>query len=292
LVVGIIAILAGIVIIAINPSKQLAQVRNTERKSDLKQIANAITQFYIDHSYYPTSLIGDLTEICDTGANASSSGLTTTCNSANLINLSELVPTYLTAIPKDPSATTTNYAGYRVIKTGNKIGLSAPAELGQTITIGTVPEVVAGCGDPTNPDCWSTPQSNIVWSTEYVATDIKSDTLGLTNTNQIVVFSNGLPYDAGSNYPAAKYCYDLNEGGHDDWYLPAKQQLIDGLTAYQSHFSENSSWGGFAASTYCWSSTELSEYDAWSVGYYSGDGNVHSYNGSRGSTYYQTRCFR
>jgi len=43
LVVGIIAILAGITIVAINPSKQLAQVRNTERKSDIKQIANAIT---------------------------------------------------------------------------------------------------------------------------------------------------------------------------------------------------------------------------------------------------------
>jgi len=139
LVVGIIAILAGITIVAINPSKQLAQVRNTERKSDLKQIANAITQFYIDHSYYPTSLTGDLTEICDTGASSSPSGITCT----NMIDLSELVPTYLTAIPKDPSATTTNHAGYSVVKTGNQIGLSAPAELGQTITIGNVPTVVS-----------------------------------------------------------------------------------------------------------------------------------------------------
>ena len=42
LVVGIIAILAGIVIVAINPAKQLATVRNTERKSDIKQINNAL----------------------------------------------------------------------------------------------------------------------------------------------------------------------------------------------------------------------------------------------------------
>ena len=46
LVVGIIAILAGIVIIAINPSRQLAQVRNSQRISDIKQINNAMIQYY------------------------------------------------------------------------------------------------------------------------------------------------------------------------------------------------------------------------------------------------------
>jgi prepilin-type N-terminal cleavage/methylation domain-containing protein len=50
LVVGIISLLAGIVIIAINPGKQLATVRNTERKSDIKQINSALTQYYIDHN--------------------------------------------------------------------------------------------------------------------------------------------------------------------------------------------------------------------------------------------------
>ena len=49
LVVGIISILAGIVIVAINPSKQLATVRNAERKSDIKQIDSALTQYYIDN---------------------------------------------------------------------------------------------------------------------------------------------------------------------------------------------------------------------------------------------------
>lgn len=69
LVVGIIAILAGIVIIAINPSKQLAQVRNTERKSDLKQLYNAITQYYIDNSSYPATIsTTTLTEVCNTGS--------------------------------------------------------------------------------------------------------------------------------------------------------------------------------------------------------------------------------
>jgi prepilin-type N-terminal cleavage/methylation domain-containing protein len=133
LVVGIIAILAGIVIVAINPSKQIATVRNTQRLSDIKQINSALQQYYITNGSYPTSLLGDLTEICDTGDNTTE----TTCT--DLIDLSVLVPTYLAAIPKDPLATTTDYTGYQVIKgsTSGLISLKAKhAELGQTIVLG------------------------------------------------------------------------------------------------------------------------------------------------------------
>jgi type IV pilus assembly protein PilA len=135
LVVGIIAILAGIVIVAINPARQLAQARNTERISGIKQINNALQQYYIEHGSYPASLTTTLTEICNTGASTSvSSGYCT-----GKINLSELVPTYITAIPKDPQATTTNSAGYKVAKdTTNKLVTTAPqAELEVNIAIGT-----------------------------------------------------------------------------------------------------------------------------------------------------------
>jgi prepilin-type N-terminal cleavage/methylation domain-containing protein len=133
LVVGIIAILAGIVIVAINPSRQIATVRNTQRQSDIKQINSALQQYYIDHGSYPTSVLGSLTEICDTGDG------TTDPTCSGLIDLSVLAPTYLAAIPKDPLATTTDYTGYQVIKgsTTGLISLKAEyAELGQTIVLG------------------------------------------------------------------------------------------------------------------------------------------------------------
>jgi prepilin-type N-terminal cleavage/methylation domain-containing protein len=158
LVIGIIAILAGIVIVAINPSKQLATVRNTERKSDLKQIYNAITQYYIDNSAYPSTIsTTTLNEVCNTGSVASTTTALNGASCGTLANLSVLVPTYLTAIPTDPTgtssllsfiptayaATTATGTGYKVgVNTAKQVLISAPlAELGVRVVVGNVPTV-------------------------------------------------------------------------------------------------------------------------------------------------------
>lgn len=141
LVVGIISILAGIVIVAINPGRQIAMARNTERKSDLKQINSALQQYYIDNRGYPDGIGEELVDICDTGANASSTEMTDLCAEAGLVNLSVLVPTYITAIPKDPQVSTTTSAGYKIKRhSSGKIGLSASAELNQRIVVNIPPE--------------------------------------------------------------------------------------------------------------------------------------------------------
>src|SRR6185369_16074447 len=49
LVIGIIAILAAIVIVAINPTKQLGDARNAQRRSDVNTILSATWQYAIDH---------------------------------------------------------------------------------------------------------------------------------------------------------------------------------------------------------------------------------------------------
>jgi len=104
LVIAIIAILAGIVIIAINPGRQLAQARNAQRASDLKALHSAVQQYYIDNLEWPNSLMtGSLQDVC----------LETDLLAANdCISLNSLVPNYLSAIPRDPLST--NTTGYQI----------------------------------------------------------------------------------------------------------------------------------------------------------------------------------
>lgn len=100
LAIGILAILATAAIIAINPARQFADARNTQRWSDVNAIANAIYQYGVNNKGAMPSgiLAGDnLTEICATGG--SCSGLT------DLSMLTE-GSKYLTAIPVDPSCPT------------------------------------------------------------------------------------------------------------------------------------------------------------------------------------------
>ena len=90
-VIGIIAILAAIVIIAINPSRQFAQARESQRVSNVNAILNAIGQDIADNRglfacpAYPT-LAATAAAISGTAANIRS------C----------LVPTYLPELPFDP----------------------------------------------------------------------------------------------------------------------------------------------------------------------------------------------
>ena len=134
LVVAAIAILAGIVIIAINPGKQLADTRNAQRRVDVNTILNAVYQYYIDNGALPSAITTSQTEIC------SDSTATSTCTGASLIPLNELVwnQRYLTSLPVDPNGDcATNGICYTISKTvNNRVTVSAPdAEEGQTISV-------------------------------------------------------------------------------------------------------------------------------------------------------------
>jgi len=135
LVVAIIAILAGIVIIAINPNKQLADSRNAQRKVDVNTILNAVYQYSIDNDgNLPSTITGTATEICAGGT------ATSTCTSASLIPLNHLIwsEKYLTAIPSDPSGScSTNGVCYTIAtSTNGRVTVAAPnAEQGTTISV-------------------------------------------------------------------------------------------------------------------------------------------------------------
>jgi len=134
LVVAAIAILAGIVIVAINPAKQLADTRNAQRRVDVATILNAVYQYYIDAGSLPTGITTAAQEICIGGT------ATTTCTGAGLAPLNELVANerYIVSIPRDPNGTcATLGVCYEIVKTANnRITVSAPdAEEGETISV-------------------------------------------------------------------------------------------------------------------------------------------------------------
>ena len=126
IVLGIIAILAGIVIVAINPARQFAQANNTTRSANLTTILNAIGQNIADHK-------GTFT--C--GAVTLPASATYIGTASGLIDLTCLTPTYVTAIPADPKGGTAADTGYTVmVDSGGRITVAAPnAELSETLSL-------------------------------------------------------------------------------------------------------------------------------------------------------------
>jgi prepilin-type N-terminal cleavage/methylation domain-containing protein len=134
LVIGIIAILAAIVIVAINPTKQLGDARDSQRRSDVNTLLNATYQFAIDNGgQFPGTLSGTVVNsanylICSVSSCADmattnySTGAGTLSDTSHTTNMStatlhQLVGDYLTAIPSDPRyAEQTNYTNYAVSK--------------------------------------------------------------------------------------------------------------------------------------------------------------------------------
>lgn len=128
LVVAAIAILAGIVIVAINPTKQLGDTRNAQRRADVNTILNGVYQYSIDNKgATPSAITTSSTEICKTGGSCS-----------GLADLSILTTNgrYLVSMPIDPSSNSTNGTGYFISRDVNgRITVNAPsAEQGQSIS--------------------------------------------------------------------------------------------------------------------------------------------------------------
>lgn len=119
-VIGIIAILAGIVIVAINPARQFRQANDSARRSNVNTILNAIGQYIADNK-------GKIP-----------AGITTT--SQNISNdkaniCADIMPTYVPSIPIDPSTggTVTSCASYdtkyKVVKDATgRVTVSADGE--------------------------------------------------------------------------------------------------------------------------------------------------------------------
>jgi len=123
-VIGIIAILAAVVLIAINPARQFAQANNSQRSSNVNTILNAVGQKLADNKGVFTtvtcpSMAANM--VVDTVYNIKSTV------AVGNINLSCLTPTYIAAgLPFDPTASDAYWTaladydtGYTIVVDGN-----------------------------------------------------------------------------------------------------------------------------------------------------------------------------
>ncbi len=131
-VIGILAVLLAITLIAINPARQFANANNTARRSHVTQILNAVGQYIAENK-------GTL----PSGLSASMSA-TLFSNTALAGVCSALMPTYIPALPTDPSlnqpditSCTSFDTGYTIAVDANgRVTVAAPsAENGATISV-------------------------------------------------------------------------------------------------------------------------------------------------------------
>ncbi len=141
LVIGIIAILASIVIVAINPTKQLADARDAQRRSDVNTILNAVYQYAIDNNgNLPTCITTTGKGVCTGGSDCAAYNPGTSGGPAAGCNLDVLTGSYLVNIPTDPSGApggdSVEYAGYDIIKDPNgRVTVSSPEAENAEITV-------------------------------------------------------------------------------------------------------------------------------------------------------------
>src|SRR3989344_3896937 len=107
-VIGIIAILAAVVLVAVNPLRQFASARDSQRRSDLYALTNAIYQFAVEHNgKIPSTtttpaLAADIPD-CQNPVVYATDGLDAGTVTGGLNLATVLVPTYIADIPHDPS---------------------------------------------------------------------------------------------------------------------------------------------------------------------------------------------
>ena len=135
-VIGIIAVLAAVVLVAINPARQFKLARDSQRMSNVTAILNAVGQNIAEHKGVfdcPAPLPSTAKIISNMPALAPN----------NIVNIGPcLVPTYISALPFDPSAHGAQYApgsdyhtAYSIIQDGDgRITVGADGEI-STISV-------------------------------------------------------------------------------------------------------------------------------------------------------------
>ncbi|MBU3668344.1 MAG: type II secretion system protein [Candidatus Taylorbacteria bacterium] len=135
MVIGILAILAGVVLVAVNPARQFKVARDSQRKANIQAILSSIGQNMTDHT-------GNF--VCE-GVVTQIPTTVTRIASDTAFDLAPcVVPDYISSLPYDPSLEgafyedETNYdTGYLIVADSNgRITISSQSEVtGQVLSV-------------------------------------------------------------------------------------------------------------------------------------------------------------
>lgn len=120
------------------------------------------------------------------------------------------------------------------------------------------------CGGATKDTATSDPRFFAAaqgWTSDYVF-PVGNMTLndGMQNTANLMAYSAKQP----NAYPAAQFCADLVLGGHDDWYLPSRDELISVLS-HATHRTYFAAGEHYQTSTPCTLSTYGTQYNRFAL---------------------------
>ena len=137
-VIGIIAVLAAIVLVAVNPARQFKLARDSQRTSNVNTLLNAIHQNMAEHrgTFVCSGAVRDIPTtptVVKSSATPNDPGDIAAC----------VVPDYVSSLPSDPSivgahfTSVTDYnTGYQISKDANgRITASSTGELTPSISV-------------------------------------------------------------------------------------------------------------------------------------------------------------
>lgn len=102
IVIAIIGLLAGALVVLVNPSAQLGKARDLERKNTLRKLQGSLEQYFADNGSYP-----------DTGGAwySSDPNDNSCCLAPGGDWIPGLTPSYIQSLPSDPLGGTSNIVG-------------------------------------------------------------------------------------------------------------------------------------------------------------------------------------
>lgn len=129
-VIVIIGILAGIILVAVDPATRFGDARDARRRSEVVSILNAVLKYQVDNDGSLPSAIDAVTatsQVLGTAGSGCDTSCTATGTVAACVDLSgDLVDTYLASIPIDANTGTAANTDYYINQTaGGRIMVGA-----------------------------------------------------------------------------------------------------------------------------------------------------------------------